>query len=139
MLELDLLVAVRLDGYRWVTWREGSSPDLPRESLGRFLAPPDGLLAHLYHQAPLTLPTAPQPYRHLPGYSRDPTEAFRVCERVRLFRDGRAELGRDADGAWRLTLPRDGLVIRHASLPSLLCRAALAWADRSTHRRQEVP
>jgi hypothetical protein len=35
--------------------------------------------------APLTLPTAPQPYRHLPGYSRDPTEALRVCERVRLF------------------------------------------------------
>jgi hypothetical protein len=137
---LDVEVAMRLDGFRWVRWRDGSSPDAPRDSYGRFLAREDDPLTHLFQPAPLWVPLAPQPYRHLPRYSGDVQLALRACERAGLFSGGRAALRREATGRWVLTIPAAGLLLSDDSLPLLLTRGALAWSEAGTASlRQGLP
>ena len=135
-LELDVQVALRVDGFRWVRWLDGESPDPPRESAGRFLASPDDPLAHLQVPAPTSMAFAPQPYRHLPRYSRDPGLALAAGERAGLFRDGGASLGQDASGTWTLRLTDLDHPLRDACLPVLLARAALQWLARDRPSRK---
>ena len=131
--ELEADVAVRLEGYRWVRWVDGRVPELPRDVVGRFLAPPCHVLAHLWVPAPPDTPLAPQPFRHVPGYASDVALALRACERRGLFRDGSAALTRSANGAWRVTADGLGRALEHDSLPLLLCTAGLAWSRVSGH------
>lgn len=138
-LELDVELAQRIYGFRWVRWLQGESPDAPRDSAGRFLARADDPLAHLQAAAPLSLHLAPQPYRHLPRYSLDERLALTACERVGLFRHGGITLGAETDGTWTLRLPRDDRSFRDATLPALLARAALAWHQRSAPSRKGLP
>jgi hypothetical protein len=132
-LELDVEVALRVDGFRWVRWREGETPDPPRESGGRFLARRDDPLGHLQVPALASVPLAAQPYRHLPRYSLDAALALEACDRVGLFQEG-AMLRREPGGAWALELPGAGAQADR-SLPRLLARAALVWRG---HCRQEL-
>ena len=126
-LELDVEVAMGVDGFRWVRWMEGESPDPPRESMGRFLARHDDPLAHVQLPAAAAIPLAPQPYRHLPRYSLDAGAALQACDQVGLFRDGGATLGQDRDGTWTLGLTGEAPPLRDPRLPRLLTRGVLRW------------
>jgi len=124
---LDVEVAVRLGGFRWVRWRAGWSPDAPRDSHGKFLAREDDRLAHAHRPAPPSLQLAPQPYRHVPPYSADVGLALQACEHAGLFREGGAALHLRADGRWELAIREAELLLDDATLPELLTRGALAW------------
>jgi len=127
---LDVEVAVRLEGYRWVHWIRGADPDGTRQGPSRFLAPPEHQLAHLWVSAPVCVPLARQPFRYLPTYSRDVGPALRVCQHCGLFREGSAALTQEPDGRWRVTLRQAAIDLEGHSLPTLLCRAVLAWSSR---------
>lgn len=120
---------MRVDGFRWVRWLEGESPEPPRESMGRFLARRDDPLAHVQVPAAAAIPLAPQPYRHLPRYSLDACPALQACDRVGLFRDGAATLRQDPDGTWTLTLSGEATPLHDIWLPRLLTRGVLRWLD----------
>ena len=137
-LDLDVEVALRVDGFRWVRWRASESPDAPSDSRGRFLARRGDPLAHLQVAAHLSVPLAPQPYRHLPRYSLDAGLALAACERVGLFGDGGAMLRREPNGLWAIELPRHGPTQRDRSLATLLTRAAVRWRELHAGCRQEL-
>ncbi len=135
-LELDVQVALRVDGFRWVCWMNGESPDPPRESAGRFLAREDDPLAHIQVPASPSTPLALQPYRHLPRYSLDAGLAITICDRIGLFRDSGVSLRVEGDGCWVLQRSGDGDALRDASLSSLLSRATLRYHTLQAQARQ---
>lgn len=132
---LDLEVALRADGHRWVQWSEQGPATASPGGPGRFLAPAQGLLSHLQVPAGEDVPLAVEPYRHLRPYTSDPGLALAVAERVGLFGDGGAALTRSPAGVWRLAAASCALELEDRSVARLLCRAVLAWVDAADRER----
>lgn len=136
---LDVEIALRLEGFEWVTWRDGLGPDAPADSEGRFLAPPHHRLARMWRPAVADVPRAPQALRYVPKYSSDVSEALRLCERVGLFGEGSAMLSGARTGTWCLSSPRLDSELRDASPARVLCRGCLAWARERFRMRSASP
>lgn len=130
-LRLDLDVALRIEGYRWVAWNERALGESPLWEPGRFVGHPGDMLSHHYVPASPDVPLARQPYRRLPRYSVDAGLAFRAAERAGLFGGDGARLISSQTGTWTLLSPGTQLPIQDSSLPRLLCRASLQWLDAS--------
>lgn len=123
---LDIEVATRLFGFRWVEWNQRALGGSPLYTPGRFLAPPDYPLSHMLEEAATTSPLHAHATAKVPEYSSDETCAHLAAERAGLFSVGKAVVSRADDGSWvvdvqgrRLTAPR---------LPEVICRASLDWA-----------
>lgn len=123
---LDIEVATGLFGFRWVQWNERALGGSPLYAPGRFIAPPDDAMAHLFEEAGEGSPLHDHAVAKVPEYSGDETCAFRAAERARLFIDGNAILFREGDGQWVIEVR--GLKMRSPRLPMLLCRASLRWS-----------
>lgn len=123
---LDIEVATRLMGYRWVQWSKSGLGGAPLYSPGRFLASMDDMTSHLYAEAASGTPLGDAPLARVPRYSQDETLAFSAAAASGLFRDGGASLSRNPDGSWIIDLQGDRLSSR--ALPELLCRASLRWS-----------
>jgi hypothetical protein len=124
---LDIEVAIRLMGFRWMEWSKAGLGEAPLYSPGRFLASLDDMTSHLYAEAAPDTPLADQPLARVPRYSQDEAPAFSAAEASGLFLDARATLSRDPDGSWVIELQGDRLASH--SLPELLCRASLRWSS----------
>ncbi|MFH1765021.1 MAG: hypothetical protein ABIF09_12610 [Gemmatimonadota bacterium] len=122
---LDEEVAVRLLGYRWVRW--GTQP--PYDEEGRFLAPPDGFLAHHQVVAGPEVPLADEPFRYVPGFSSEVEPAFEAARSVGLFHEANAFLMVSDTGEWSVRTEDERLNVMGATLPEALCRAALRWRE----------
>lgn len=126
-LDLDLEVALRIEGYRWVEWKHGAMAEAPLDEPGRFVGHPGDLLAHLYQEARPGAPLHIRPYTHLPCYSLEAGPALRASERAGVFGGEGARLSCSRDGTWRILCP--GVAEdRDECLPRLLARVALARA-----------
>lgn len=128
--QLDVEVAIKLFGFRWVEWNESALGAGPLYSPGRFLVPPDYPMSHLLKDAPETAPLHEHAKAKVPEYSHDEGCAYQVAERARLFSVGRATLSRDDDGSWIVEFR--GQRLTSPSLPEVLCRASLEWADAAS-------
>lgn len=122
---LDVEVATRLFGFRWVQWNERALGGSPLYTPGRFLAPPDDAMSHLYEDASGALSLHEHAVAKVPEYSGDECCAFKAAERAGLFTDGHALIYRQDDGDWAIEVR--GLKLSSPRLPALLCRAALRW------------
>lgn len=131
---LDLEVALRVEGYRWVEWDHTALAETPLDSPGRFVAPANGLLSHLQVDASPSTALAAEAYGYLKPYSTDPALALRVAEEVGLFSRGRAELSRLDSGRWRLRAD-GGIALEDQCVSRLLCRATLAYLDAGDEER----
>ena len=127
---LDVEVAFRLLGYRWVRWGTQS----PEEEEGRFLAPPDGFLAHHQVAAGPEVPLADDPYRYVPSFSSEVDPALEAARSVELFHGAGAFLVVSDHGEWSVRTEDGRLNVMGPTLPEALCRAALRW-----HELQETP
>lgn len=125
--QLDVDVATRIMGYRWVRWNRRALAGAPLYEPGRFLAPPDDPTAHLAEEAAADIPRQQDPLKRVPRYSSREDLAFRVASTAGLFLRGKALLLRDPDGRWVVEVRGASLTSR--SLPELLCRASLRWLD----------
>lgn len=123
---LDVEVATSLFGFRWVQWNKRALRGSPLYTPGRFLAPPDDFMSHLFEDAAEAAPIHEHAFAKVPEYSSDETCAFTACERARLFTDGHAVLFREDDGEW--AIEARGLKVTAPALPTLLCRASLQWS-----------
>lgn len=131
---LDVEVATTLFGFRWVQWNERALGGSPLYTPGRFLAPPDDAMAHLYEDAGETSRLHEHAVAKVPEYSGDEWCAFMAADRARLFTEGHAVLFREESGDW--VIDARGLKLTATQLPALLCRAALQWtAVASSGRR----
>lgn len=127
--KLDVEVARRVFGYRWVRWSErtaGAKADEYRH--GRFLAPPDHVATS--HEKPTeeSLSLAPAWDRFVPTYSRRVEDAMDAVDEVALFRRNVTIRHHYADGAWTVRTDRaDGSEVfgEGARLPEALCHAVL--------------
>jgi hypothetical protein len=136
---LDSQIAVRVFGFRWVEWNHALLRGALLDKPGRFLASPDDVLAHLHvHAAPGTEP-APDALNLVPRYTTDLNQAFDVAGKVGLFGDGHAILRRTADGDWCIETASGGLCVDGPLLASIVCRAAIAWLDRSNAAESAEP
>lgn len=115
-----------LFGFRWVQWNKRALAGGPIYTPGRFLAPPEDKMGHLYEDAPESAPLHAHATAKVPEYSGDVSCAFAAAERARLFSDGRAVLLQEAQGEWVVEVR--GLGLNSLRLPELLCRASLEWA-----------
>lgn len=127
---LDVQVAVRADGYRWVEWKHEALGGAPLDEPGRFLGAPTDPLVHLQKGAEPGAPLAAAPYRNLRHYATDRAAALAVAEKVGLFGTGAASLSRDRSGRWHLAAAR-GIALDDACLARLICLAVLAYVDAS--------
>lgn len=125
--DLDVKVATRLMGYRWVVWNRKALRGSPLYTPGRFLAPPDHLSAHLTEPADASTPVHAQPLAKVPRWSEDMERAFAVAETVGLFSKAKAVLLRGDGGEWTVEFRGSRLTCR--DLAELLCRASLEWHD----------
>lgn len=123
--DLDVKVATRLMGYRWVRWNRNALGGGPLYTPGRFLARQDHMSAHLMEKADANTPLNAQPLAQVPRWSEDVERAFEVAEAVGLFSDARAVLLRGDDGEW--TVEFRGSHLTSADLAEVLCRASLQW------------
>lgn len=130
---LDLDVAVRIMGYRWVEWNHALLHGAPLDQPGRFLARPDDPLAHLQTPARPGTPDQEGALGALPRFSRDLQLALEAAKAVGLFRDGDADLSRGTDGDWALEVRAGGRRYAGPSAAAVVCRAALDWLSRA-HR-----
>ncbi len=128
--DLDVEVATRLMGYRWVRWNRNALGGSPLYSPGRFLAPSDHMSAHLMEDADPNTPLNAQPLAKVPRWSEDVERAFEVAESVGLFSDAKAVLLRADDGQW--TVEFRGSHLTSGDLAQLLCHASLQWHDAKT-------
>lgn len=127
---LDLEVATRIFRFRWAQWNERALGGSPLNTPGRFLAPPDDYMSHLFEEAPEGSPLHDHALAKVPDYSRDETCAFRAADRSALFRAGKAVLFQDSDGSWVVEV--HGRRFSSPRLPEALCRASLEWAGMSS-------
>lgn len=131
-IRLDLEVALRIEGFRWVTWNGDALLGSPLYEPGRFVGHPGDMLSHHYIPADPASALARQPYRRLPQYSTDAGLAIRAAERAGLFSGEGARLIATDTGSWTLVAPDAQLRVQDGSLPRLLCRASLRWIDESS-------
>lgn len=123
---LDVEVATALFGFRWVQWNTRALSGSPIYTPGRFLAPPDDNMAHLYEDAPARAPLHDHATAKVPEYSGDVSCAFAAAERAGLFSDGRAVLLQEGGADWVVEVR--GLRLTSSRLPEVLCRASMEWA-----------
>lgn len=126
--ELDVELARRAVGFRWVRWNELTAGAKAMEyENGRFLASPDHVAAAHHTEAIESEPLAPAWDRFVPAFSRRVGPALDAAERAGLFlRD--VTLRHGDDGRWTLQTKRsDGLsiAVEARTLPELLCLAVL--------------
>ena len=133
-LDLDLEVALRIEGYAWVEWHPQGLKHTPLYESGRFVGHPGDMLSHHYVPAGTATSLATQPYRRLPHYSTDTGLAFRAAERAGIFTGHGARLSASDTGTWTLVTPDARIRVEDDSLPRLLCRASLLWIDRPDSR-----
>jgi hypothetical protein len=124
--QLDVQVAIRLFGFRWVEWNETALGGGPLYTPGRFLVPPDYPTAHLLKDAPDAVPPHEHATAKVPEYSQDVTCAYQAAERAGLFSVGRATLYREGGGNWVVEVR--GLRLSSPQLPEVICRASLEYA-----------
>lgn len=122
-LELDLQVALRVEGYRWVEWNHRAVGEAPLDEPGRFVGHPGDLLAHLYVEAGTEVPCSDGPYARLPRYSLEPGPALRAAERAGLFTGEGVAVRCSPTGTW--TVESSDVRLEDECLPRLLSRAAL--------------
>lgn len=123
---LDLEVATRIFHFRWAQWNERALNGSPLYTPGRFLAPPDDHMSHLFEEAPETTPLHDHALGKVPEYSGDETCAFRAADRSGLFSVGRAVLFREEDQTWVVEV--SGRRFSSPRLPEVICSASLDWA-----------
>ncbi len=128
--QLDVEVAIRLFGFRWVEWNERALGGGPLYSPGRFLVPPDYPTSHLLEDAPEAVPLHEHATAKVPEYSQDETCAYQAAERAGLFSVARATLHREDDGSWVVEV--GGLRLSSPQLPEVICRASLEWANAAS-------
>lgn len=127
--KLDVEVARRVFGYRWVRWSErtaGAKADEYRH--GRFLASPDHVATSHEEPAEESLGLAPGWDRFVPAYSRRVEDALHAAEEVDLFRRNVTIRHRSTDGAWTVRSDRaDASEVfgEGARLSEALCHAVL--------------
>lgn len=127
--ELDVEVAVRLFGYRWVEWNREMVGEGALYPDGRFLAPEDDGLFHLFIDASEAVPEHLHPLGKVPEYSTDERQAFAAAERSGLFLRGGAVLSREPDGAWMVEL--EGRRHSGPRLAEVVAEASLRWFEQS--------
>ncbi len=132
---LDQEIALRLLGYQWVQWSRGTAWTAPWDEAGRFLAPPAGLLSRFQVPAGSEVPLAPEPLRYLPSFSQDVGAAFEAARVAGLFDSAHAILAAGQDGEWTVCTRGERVTVRGPSLPEVICRAALAWAEVASSAR----
>lgn len=127
--QLDVEVAIRIFGFRWVEWNERAIGGGPVYTPGRFLVPPDYPVSNLL-DAPETVPLHEHATAKVPEYSQDETCAYEAAECAGLFSAGQATLYRDDDGNWVVEVR--GLRLSSPQLPEVICRASLEWAGAAS-------
>lgn len=128
-LDLDLRVALGIEGFRWFRWRRGMGESAPFSEPGRFVGHPGDLLAHLWTETDEGAPLADRPWDRLPRYSVEVGLALRAAERAGLFVGPGTALGCTAAGEWWIRREEGARVVADDCLPRLLCRAALRMAE----------
>ena len=129
--ELDVEVATRITGYRWVEWNHDALDGAPIDEPGRFLAHPDEPTYHLCSPAPPGTPDAQHPFRFVPPYSTNLDSALDAAEHVGLFRSGNAILTEAPGGRWLLEIGATGERFEGSEAASVVCRAVLAWHEHA--------
>lgn len=135
-LELDLAVALGIEGYRWVEWNAAALREAPLYEQGRFIGHPGDMVAQHYVEALAGSPLADHPYRRLPPYGSDAGLALRAAERAGLFRGQGVRLSASPTGRWSLRRSQDGEPMEDDALPRLLCRAGLRCVDETSAREE---
>lgn len=125
--KLDLAIALEVAGYRWVTWNREAVGGRPMGRGSAFLAGPDDLLSHLHQPANGTEPKEDGALAAIPEFSRNVGAAMGIAERVGLFREGGAVLGRRPDGTWVVRAPALQEEVWGTEAAEVVCRATLAW------------
>lgn len=128
-IALDLEVALRIEGYRWMEWSRSGLREAPLYREGRFVGHPGDMAAQHYVDARPSARLAEHPYERLPQYSSDPGLAIRAAERAGLFLGDGARLSSTSSGSWRLRAASRSIDLTDDSLPRLLCRASLRWIE----------
>lgn len=128
--KLDVEVAIRIFGFRWVEWNERALGEGPLYTPGRFLVPPDYPTSHLLEDAPDTVPLHEHATAKVPEYSQDETCAYQAADRAGLFSAGRATLYHEDNGNWVVEVR--GLKLSSPQLPEVICRASLEWAGATS-------
>lgn len=123
-------VATRLFHFRWVQWNERALGDGPLYTPGRFLAPRDDFLSHLYEDAAPGSAWHDHAAAKVPDYSSDEACAFRAAEQAALFSAGRAVLCQDDGGRWIVQVA--GQRYMSPRLPEVICRASLEWTGTAS-------
>jgi hypothetical protein len=133
---LDSEIAIRVFGYRWVEWNHALLRGAPLETPGRFLASPDHALAHLHVDAAPGTEPAPDALTLVPPFTTSLDRAFDAAQKVGLFGGGYACLRRTAEGDWSIETASGGFRVAGRRLAPTVCRAAIAWLDRSNHEEK---
>lgn len=130
--ELDVKVARKVLGYRWVQWSERTAGAKAMEfESGRFLASPGHVAAAHHVPASETVPRAPGWDRFVPALSRRIEPAVDAAEEIGLFRR-QVTLRHEEGGGWTLGTERaDGatVAVEGETLPKALCLAVLEAAS----------
>jgi hypothetical protein len=103
---------------------------MPLGSGAAFLAAPDDLMAHFHKPVDVAGPPETCSFAGVPDFSRSVDAAVGAAERVGLFREGRARLGREPDGTWVVVVPAWSEEVRGDRAAEAVCRAALEWVRR---------
>lgn len=122
-------LAVRILGYHWVVWANRDRFPLPHEEEGRFLAPPEGPLAHEQVPAGPEVPLAKEPDRYVPMFCEDPEAAFDLARKVGLFVSSNGFLAMTPTGGWEVQDEKGQVLGVGASIPEAVCRAVLRWDE----------